>query len=257
MDWGTRRKFTIIAVLFLIVTIVGMYFIYIFFIREVPTCTDGKRNQDERGIDCGGVCVKMCTADALPLVTVWQRVVPISDGVYSAAAYIENQNKTGGIRKLRYEMKVYDKKNILITEPIMGETYIGPNQKTVIIENNIYVGNSIPQTVFFKWLPPITWERTLPGWENIYIKSDSEKIADSTTAPKISARLINTHPTYDYVNLPVAILVYNNQGNLLTLSNTLVDILPHQGDAMVYFTWQKPFTESVGTIEIIPLINPF
>lgn len=257
MDWGTKRKFSIIAVIFLIILSISSYFVYVLFIKKTPTCTDGLRNQDERGIDCGGVCTRMCTADAVPVITTWQRAVEISDGVYSAAAYIDNQNKYAGIRKLKYEMKMYNKKNILITEPIIGETYIGPNQKTVIVENNIIVGNEKPETVFFKWLPPIVWDRTPEGFEKSYIRSDKERITDRDTYPKISAELINTHPTYDYINLPVVILVYDASGNLITLSNTLVDILPHQGKTEISFSWQKPFSESVGTIEIIPRINPF
>lgn len=257
MDWGTRRKTTIIAIFALLVTLIGMYVVYILFIKQTPTCTDGLRNQDERDIDCGGVCTRMCAADTLPLITLWQRSAEISDGVYSAVAYVDNQNKFGGIQKLQYELKMYDNKNILVTEPVIGETYIGPNQKTAIVENNIFVGNKKPHTVFFKWIGIPVWERTAEGWERSYIKSDSEKISDADTYPKISARLINTHPTYDYENLPVVVLVYDVTGNMINLSNTVVDLLPHQGSANISFSWQKPFTDKVGLIEIIPRVSPF
>ena len=257
MDWGTRRKATVIAIFLGMVILVIVYIIYIFFLKKPETCTDGLRNQDERGIDCGGVCSRMCDADVSPVIILWQRPIKISDGVYTALAYIENKNENAGAQKISYEMRMYDEKNILLTEPVAGETFLSPNGRSVIMENNINTGNRIPKTVFFHIKYPILWDRTITHADTSFITSSNVETRDIETYPKISARIKNNHTTYDYKNLPVNIIVYNAKGNVMTASNTVVDILPHLSEKNIYFSWQIPFSEKPARVEIIPRVNPF
>jgi hypothetical protein len=234
-----------------------MYLFYSIFVKKPETCNDNLRNQDERGIDCGGVCTRMCINDVSPVITLWQRPVKISDGVYSAIAYIENKNQTSGIQKLSYEMRMYDEKNILLTEPVNGHTFIAPNSRTAIIENNLVTGNRSPKTVFFTLKNPVLWDRVLPYPDQSNIVSSNIEVRDIEKYPKISARIKNNHATHDYRNIPIIIIVYDSVGNIITLSNTVIDILPHASEKNIYFSWQIPFGEKPARIEIIPRINPF
>jgi hypothetical protein len=257
MDWGTRRKLTVIAIFISILVLIGMYFFYIIFIKKPETCSDAIRNQNERGIDCGGVCDRMCNNDVSPVITMWQRPVKITDGVYSAIAYIENKNQNAGIQKLSYEMRMYDEKNVLITEPVYGETFVTPNSRSAIIENNIITGNTVPKTVFFTWKGYTGWDRVKKYPDQSFITSTDVTTKDIETSPKISATLNNKHTDYDYKNLPVIVIVYDSEKNIITTSNTLVDMLPHQSSKKVYFSWQLPFVVKPARVEIIPRINPF
>ena len=56
-----------------VVAIIAGYFVYTVLFKVDPTCFDGKKNQDERGIDCGGVCALVCLADAKTVVPIWSR----------------------------------------------------------------------------------------------------------------------------------------------------------------------------------------
>lgn len=257
MDWRTQRKSMIITILLIIgLSIIGTI-VYRLFFNVPETCFDRLRNQNERGIDCGGVCELMCMNDVTPLITLWQRPVLVSGDVYSAVVYVENQNKSAGIKKLDYEIKLYDDKNILVGAPIQGTTFIGPLQKKAIVETGIVVGNRIPKTVFITFAKPIIWSKTTGEQNNNYINSDAETITDSTIFPKLSAVLTNTNNHTDYHDLSVVALVYDTIGNIMGVSKTVVDELAHGKSETVYFTWQQPFTRPIGTIELLPLDNPF
>ncbi len=257
MDWGTQRKFNIIIVLISIVLIGFGVTVYRVFFTQPETCFDRIQNQDERGVDCGGVCELVCANDVTPLIILWQRPVLVSGDVYSAVVYVANENKNAGIKQLDYEIKLYDDKNILVGAPITGTTFVGPLQKKAIVETGIVVENRIPKTVFTTFSKPIIWSKTSGEQNNNYIESINETISDSSTFPKLSALLQNTNNRTDYIDLPVIALVYDTIGNIMAVSKTTVDRLDHGKSEMVYFTWQRPFMLPVGTIELLPLDNPF
>ena len=62
------------------------------FFHKTPTCFDGVKNQNEKGLDCGGVCTRICSGDISTPIVMWQRVFQVTPGVYSAVAYIQNPN---------------------------------------------------------------------------------------------------------------------------------------------------------------------
>ncbi len=91
MDWSSSHKIKIIASISAIAFVIVAIFVYVKFIKHEPTCFDQKQNQDERGIDCGGICSIMCLADTKPLIPLWTRPIKITGDVFSVVSYIENQ----------------------------------------------------------------------------------------------------------------------------------------------------------------------
>jgi hypothetical protein len=181
MDWSTRRKMGCFSFVGIIIAIVLAYFVYIFFIKTTPTCFDGIQNQDERGIDCGGICTLVCTADAKTIVPIWSRVFNTAGDVHSVVAYVENQNITAGVKKIGYEFRIYDDQNILAGEPISGTTFIGPNDKTAIFASPIKTGNRIPKNVFFKFT-------TAPEWITTSERYNTPQLNDMTADAYLNVR---------------------------------------------------------------------
>ena len=89
-------------------------FLLIFY--DKPTCFDGKQNQDESGVDCGGVCEKVCSFQAVKPNIIWSRSFKVSEGIYNAIAYIENPNIRAEAFAVPYVFKIFDERNILISE---------------------------------------------------------------------------------------------------------------------------------------------
>ena len=87
MRWSTQRQlFYALGALFIVV-VLGTLVWYGFFYQRA-TCTDNIQNQNEEGVDCGGVCAKLCVAP--PVTALWSRAVRIAPGVYHAVALVKN-----------------------------------------------------------------------------------------------------------------------------------------------------------------------
>jgi hypothetical protein len=256
MDWSTRKKMGCFGLIGLVIAIILAYFIYIFFIKTTPTCFDGVLNQDERGIDCGGVCALVCTADAKTIVPIWYRVFNTAGDVHSVVAYVENQNTTAGVKEINYEFRVYDEENILAGEPITGTTFIGPNDKTAIYASPIKTGNRVPKNVFFRFTSAPAWITTSERFNRPQLGTANTQLTDSTTAPKLSADIVN-NTLYDFKDIEVVAILYGADGNAVNASMTYIDELPEQKTQTVYFTWPKPFEVAITRIEVIPRLNPF
>lgn len=256
MDWSTRKKFGCFTIMGIVLIAIIGYFVYTTFIAVSPTCFDGKQNQNERGVDCGGVCQLVCPTDAKTIVSLWSRAFEITKGVYNVVSYVENQNISAGTEKINYEIRVYDDQNILASEPITGSTFIGPNDKTAIFESPIQTGNRIPKNVFLKFTTAPEWKQVDERFQKPQLTSTNTIFSDLDTAPKLSADIIN-NTLFDYTNIPVIVLLYGADGNVVQASKTQLDFIAQQSTEKVFFTWPQKFSGPIVRAEIIPRVNPF
>ncbi len=256
MDWSTRKRLGCISVVVVIIAILVGYFVYEHFIKHVPTCFDGIQNQNERGIDCGGICSLVCPMDARTVVTDWARVFHTAGSVYSMAAYVENQNPDAGVKQVNYEFRVYDDQNILAGDPVTGTTFIGPNDKTAIFESPVNTGNRVPKSVFFQFTETPLFYKTDPKYQLPQLSTTNVVLTDESTAPKVSADVVNS-TLYNYKNIPVVAILYDADNNAINASQTYISEIPQQTTQKVYFTWPASFDEKVTRIEIIPRLDPF
>lgn len=255
LSWSIRRKLFYSSIIFGAIAIALVILIYPYFNRE-PTCFDGKINGSESGIDCGGACQKVCTQEALQLVTLWARAFEVLPGKYNVMAYVENQNRESGIPIMKYEFKLYDKDNIFIgrTE---GSTFITSNDRTAIFAPGIETGNRIPARVAFGFTSVPTWIKINREQKNsLAVSSEDQVLSNPLESPKLEAQIVNK-TLLEMKNLDVYAILYDENDNVMTVSKTLIDILPKNAKAPVVFTWPKPFTERPTRIDIFPQVNVF
>jgi hypothetical protein len=245
-----------IGIVIALAAIIFGYVIYQKFFNIPPTCFDGKQNQDERCIDGGGVCSRVCPMDAKTIVPRWSRVFHTAGDVWSVLAYVENQNTTAGVQKINYEFRVYDSDNVLAGEPVTGTTFIGPNERTAIFESPIKTGNRTPSSVFFKFTSVPDWMTTDKKYTVPQLDSANTDLTNVDKAPKLSADIVN-NTLFDYKNVEVVAILYGSDGNAINASSTVIDSIPQQTSQKVYFTWPEKFDKPVTKIEIIPRLNPF
>ncbi len=79
------------------------------FIYQVPTCTDGKQNQAETGVDCGGTC-GACTQDFAPHPLKIQEsvVIPYTASSVDALVTIVNENEKAALKSVQYTIALYN-----------------------------------------------------------------------------------------------------------------------------------------------------
>ena len=256
MDWSKSHQMKIISSISIVAIIIVSIFVYFKFIKHDPTCFDGKQNQNERGIDCGGVCSIMCLVDTKPLIPLWTRPVKITGDVFSVVSYIENQNVGNGIKRIPYEIRLFDDKNILVSEPIKGETFIGPNDRTAIFETAIKVGNRIPKTAFLRFTETPTFLRIDEKWNDQNLAVEGDEFTDLDSVPKLTATVKNI-TLETFIKIPVVAIVYDANGNIIAASQTFIDSIGPEESIPVYFSWPEPFPVAPAKREILPRINPF
>lgn len=248
-SWANKRKLIYLAVVAAIILIPVVY-ISVKFFYEKPTCFDGKQNQNETGVDCGGSCSKICPSNSSTPVIVWQRIFEIAPGLYNAAAYIQNPNVGAGVESVSYVIKVYDseKKDLIIFQRT-GVTKIYPRSNFPIVETSITTGQRKPGRIVFEFPNSIEWIKTPDNERNISIIS--KVLSNESSSPRIDAVLQN-ESIKNYSSFEVVAIVYDTSDNALGVSKTIVDSLPKDSKVGIVFTWPRPFAGKVSRIEIVP-----
>ncbi len=247
MSWAGRRKTLYIGTSLLIIFAVAGAISYAVLSRPA-TCMDGKKNGDEKAIDCGGSCARVCQGDAQAPVLLWARSFEVAPGVYNVAAYIENRNGATFARNVRYIFRLFDENNVLIAER-MGAATIAPTRFVPVIETSISTGNRKPTRAFFEFQDAPMWEiGEAPKVE--YAKQQLDE-----AARKLSVEIRNAS-THDLERVPVTALLYDEQGTAQAASMSLVPRIGKGQTVQVVFTWPMPFLAPIVEAQVIALPTP-
>lgn len=255
MSWASKRQFSYLSIVLIVVLAVLFAIIYP-KVNVAPTCTDNKQNASETGVDCGGICSRICRGDAKDITVLWARSFEVIPGVYHAVAYFENKNIDMGVRSVPYEFKIYDADNKLITSRT-GETFVSPNGRMAIFEESLETGlNRVPKFTRFQFTKEPVFYRVPEEYRSVKVVEADKNLTDLEASPKASATLSN--PTFvDVGAFEVMAIVYDAFDNAIASSKTFVDELPRQSEAKVFFSWPTPFPEEARRLEILPLINAY
>jgi len=255
LSWSAKRQLGYFSV------ILGLVLIFVYYnfiapaISIAPTCFDSRQNGEEQGVDCGGTCAKFCSFQVNTLLLRWARVFEVTPNIYNAVAYVDNQNPGSAIRKISYEFRVYDDKGIFIlSRP--GESFIGPVGRFVIFEPSLNVGNRVPAKTLFKFTQAPVWEKIDKRLETFPVSVRDKKLSNLDSIPKIEAVVANDS-IYDLTDIFIVAVLYDQEGNALATSRTLLDRLPKNSTEPIFFTWPGPFTAPVFSSDIFPELNPF
>jgi hypothetical protein len=254
MSWASGRQAQYIFGLFLFLGLVAFVIAWPSITRK-PTCADGKQNGGENGVDCGGVCQRICNTDASEPIILWKRAFPVTGNVYNLVAFIENRNKDAGIQFVTYEFRVYDTKNILIGRR-SGKTFIPPNQQFAIFESRFDSGQSEIKSVTFDFTSPFVWLKKAPTLQTLPIKVEDVILSGDKSSPSIKATISN-ESIYDLPEFDVVAIVYDINHNAINASRTHKDGLLSNGKTLLFFTWPNPFIDVSASKDILVQINPF
>ncbi len=233
--WATRRKLIYISIA-IIVLLVIVIIPSVFVLHKTPTCSDGIQNGDETGVDCGGSCQYLCSTEAVDPTVLWSRSFKVTDGIYSAVAYVENQN-INSETWAPYTFKLFDSQNNVIGER-SGTTYIQKNKVVAVFEPNISTGGKVPARVSFEFSKKLEWHRNAATPPDLVITQ--KVLSGEKDKPRIDA-VVENKSLETAENVELVAIVYDNKENAIAASRTFVDSLGKDQDANVTFTWPQPF----------------
>ncbi|MFH0755531.1 MAG: hypothetical protein V1910_02600 [bacterium] len=248
MSWAQKRKISYIVSVLFIFIIILVFFLFIFLIKK-PTCFDGKQNQKELGIDCGGPCNILCSAEYSNLIIVWgpRWAKILNSGMYNFLTYIQNPNIGAGAFNVPYFFKVYDKNNVLLYQKT-GKTYIPPNNNFVVFEDNINLFDKIPARTDFEFIGNPIWQKMNSMQSDI--TTISKTLINEDTKPKLLITLKNS-ALNSIKNIEAVAILYDENNNAITFSRTKIDSINADAEQQIVFTWPEKFEQKVVRIDIV------
>lgn len=236
LSWAQQRKLFfwggLTLFFFAVLSIYGVVSFY-----DAPNCFNNAKDGNERGIDCGGGCVRVCRADAVMPTIEFARALEVDEGVWGAVAYVQNRNAGAGARNVPYVFKLYDEENLLLYER-HGTTFIPPRKAFAVFEGKMLSGSRTPARASFEFTGEPVFMRMQEPELSVTTK-------DFTTSEQSSSlRAIITNPSRTLVEgITATALLYGQDGNVLGASATAISKLAGEGSAMLTFTWPRPFEE--------------
>jgi hypothetical protein len=225
MNWRLRKQIIYGLIIFLI------FFFASFFIflkirgPVIATCFDGKKNQGEEGIDCGGPCSPCEIKYAEPL-----KIYPIKYLVYSNSidivGLLENPNKNLALKKIKYYFEIYDFDVILKATTTLKETTLEPETKKYLLEINYPKPKFTLGEIKLKIIEPQKEDFIKKEKEEILVSYYNEKIISENGKWKIQLSLFNK--SFQKQDFEVIGLVYSQDNNLIAVGRTKVFLNPQE-----------------------------
>ncbi|MHB0865533.1 MAG: hypothetical protein ACYC1Y_01340 [Minisyncoccota bacterium] len=251
MSWASRRRLVIL----LILGAVGIAFIAILSITvfyKTPSCSDGVQNQDETGVDCGGSCPYLCTAQTYAPTVLFTKAIPNGVGRTDVIASVENVNAGVAAKDVPYTVTLYGADQMLV-QKVTGTLDLPPSTSVPVFIPGIPSGNQKTVRAFLtiastspRWFTMTSDPRTKPVVSNI-------TLGGTSASPRIDSILTNASVT-NLTDVPAIVIVHDTQGEVIAASRTILPLIKAQGQATATFTWNHPFPSVPAEIDVLPII---
>ncbi len=252
-SWASRRKLIYGGSFFIVVFgIIGTIGFSLFY--KTPTCSDGKMNGNETGVDCGGSCVRLCQSAFLAPKLKWggAKFEKITEGLYNVASYITNPNTTGSAKSVPYIFTLYDSRGLPITER-KGVVTLPAHRDTLAFESSVSTGKSIPIKATFEFTSAPVWFKSSDTLDGIAI-IDKKYTEDETTSSL--EVVLENRSLLPYKAVTVFAILYDAGDNAIGFSRTKIDIIQAKGGREIApFTWPVGRKGKVTSIEVLPVIE--
>lgn len=250
----TKFKRTIIILIYAAIIIALGLLIY--FIRKPEaTCFDGKQNQAEKKVDCGGPCTP-CKEEiqAENLIVKSTAVVPGGNNTYDVVAEISNPNYDAGAKNFKYTFTLKDDlENIVSVRS--GSSYIFPGDTRYVAEISMTAENNSAVSSVDVQIADAEWKSVL-GSAKPQIGVYSKKFGEAPIGEGYEAEgIIRNESGYDLEKVDIVIILRDANNNIIGLNKTQKDSLRVKEERDFIFNWPYALEGSVQNMEVDPESN--
>lgn len=248
LDWAKKMRFMLIAGILAVVITLGAG-ITIAVLYKSPTCMDRKQNQSEQGVDCGGSCMYLCTAQVDVPNVIFARALELPGGRTDVVAYIQNPNKSAEAKNVPYILELYAADATLLAR-VPGFIDLPAGKMTPLFIRAAAQGSNVTRA-FINFAPEkISWKSVKSEYP---VPRALESVLTEGENPRVSAKLSNEtyDPMYDIRSVAV---VFDSEGTAIAASETLVPSIRAQSVVPITFTWNEPFLRAPARIEVISVV---
>ncbi len=256
MERNTLKRLAIILIYAVIFALV-IWFLYSVF-KTKETCLDGIKNQNEEGIDCGGICSKKCEkikADDL-IIGETGAVGSSTAGEYDFFGVVTNSNNDYGSDYFAYQVKFKDETGALLGEK-QGDSFILPGDEKYIVENNIKLDKA-PAKIEFS-ISDSRWVETAGFYEKPDLKvvnKTCNEISSGVGFFEAKGLLKNESP-FDFALIKMKIILKNESGKIIALNGTDMRTVNSGENRDFRVFWPGRFSGEVANMETQVEVNVF
>lgn len=256
----TQKKRTIIISVYAFLLVLLIFGIYASFGND-ESCLDGIRNQNEDGVDCGGVCEKKnkCVVKLRQEIKV-EETGFIEGGVAGKAdvfGKIYNPNQEFGSSKFSYVFKIKNSEGSV--EAIRSGTgYIFPGERKYIAEMNIDFVGEQRRAVELEILN-IEWVESANINEKPQLKivnKNYSEIASGVIFSEASGLLKNESPL-DFDSIAVLVVLKNAEEKVVAMNSTKMNTVRSGESREFRAPWPNRFPGEVIAMDVQADVNVF
>ena len=246
MDFRTRHQLAVFTAALLIVGAMGglAYLTY----RPSPTCFDGRLNQAEEEVDCGGPCVSCALRHAQPLDIFWVRFIKVRENSYDAVAEVSNPNRKLAATSFEYEFKLFNTSGDVVA--LRQDTaYIYPGEGMHLAEVGLLSDDAIGNVTLT--LRNVRWALSESSAPDVVVGGKEYAVIRDGALRRSTVRAIASNQSVDDVSdLKLAVLVFDTLGNLMGVHRTVLEGLAAGEAKTLTFTWPVEFPDAISSIAI-------
>jgi hypothetical protein len=257
------QKKTIIGLVYLVAfTAFGGAFLLSTGLGGDPaSCFDRVQNQDEEGIDCGGVCPACrngSTSEIQDLTVRWAQIVSVKQGVYDAVALVENPNELYGGEEVMYRFSFLNAEGVIL-ETVEGRSYIYPLEKRHIIAQAVSLREKPVQVLLD--IQSVIWRRFTEQFSLEWIETVDKRFqSQPSTDPNIYARMsgivVNNSP-FNVRSIEIEMIVFTSDGKPIAVHRTDVQTMLRDERRFFEVIWPAPFSGIASNFVIFAHTNFF
>lgn len=252
ISWRIRRQFAVLLII--AIPIVFMGILLFPKILPEPTCFDGRRNQGEVEVDCGGPCAPCELKNPRPLSIFWARAVAVRPNVYDVAAEVQNNNEVLSSPRVDYEFSLFDDLGLIAVKS--GRTFIYAQERVHMIEANLETSRE-PRRVEFKVLN-VEWKLAETPRPAIAVeRRDYKVVRENTRSQSVVEATVSNRTVFDFRKVEVGFLVLDGEGNMIGTNRILVENLNSGSRRDIKTVWPEELQGKVDTIFVEPRVNIF
>ena len=255
MNSQTLKRLAIIIGYLAFFSLVG--FLVYFFNAPKETCSDGKKNQSEVGVDCGGAC-SPCKVSKLgnELVVMEKTFVPAGNNTFDVVARISNPNDTIGAASFHYVMSLKDDAgNILATKE--GNDYLLPADSKYIVGLGLGIQNNVQPNQVDVTINQVVWSQ-LANLEKPQLNVYNKKFGPDVSGVGSRAEgLVRNESAKDFKKINLVVVLRDESGSVLGVSITQQDNVRAGQEASFVLTWPYAFPKAVRSMEVQAQTNVY
>lgn len=255
-----KRVFILIVYLFLFFLFSTVVY---FLFKADPSCFDGKKNQGEAAVDCGGPCVPCPEVISLkPVEILSVEWVHDIENKHDVVAKVTNPNDVFGVAMIRYQVRVKSSDGEAIDQSNWEEGFILPGEtKRFFIQgfetNSLFENSAVVDLVIDE--ESIIWKRFKNYEEpNLIINNPGyEEVSGGGVGFGRAFGTIINRSNVDLEIVRVKVVLRNDEGRLLAVNSQVMNTL-RAGEFRDYvINFPHNFPGSVTDVKAFPESNPF